>query len=365
MKHNSKIYIAGHRGMVGSSIRRCLEQKGFLNIVQRDQSELDLLDQHATEEFFRQENPEYVFLAAARVGGIIANNSYRAQFIYENLQIQNNLIHLSWKYGVKKLLFLGSSCIYPRLAPQPIREEYLLTGELEYTNEPYAIAKIAGMKMCEAYNMQYGTDFVPVMPTNLYGPNDNYDLEKSHVLPALLRKMHLAHCLETDDWQGLRTDLDKRPVEGIKKISTEDEIRKILGKFGIKHTQEHGKHPVTLSLWGSGSPRREFMYVDELAQACVFLMERETKRSKGEKILNSHINIGTGADLEIRELAEIIRKVTGFTGNVEWDTARPDGTPQKLLDVNKLASLGFRASLSLEEGIKKTYEAYHQPNSKN
>jgi GDP-L-fucose synthase len=358
MKPDSKIYIAGHNGMVGSAIKRCLEQQGMKNLLCRSLNDLDLLNQAATEEFFSTEKPEFVFLAAARVGGIVANNTYRAQFIYENLQIQNNIIHSAWKYGVKKLLFLGSSCIYPRLAPQPIREDSLLTGELEYTNETYAIAKIAGMKMCEAYNMQYGTDFISVMPTNLYGPNDNYDLEKSHVLPALLRKMHLAHCLETSDWKGLRTDLNRRPVEGIDGSAAESDIINHLAKYGIQGSTVSEKAPVSVSLWGSGSPRREFLYVDELAEACVFLMEKETQKKPGEKILNSHINIGTGTDLSIHELAGLVKKITGFSGIISWDSSKPDGTPQKLLNVQKLNALGFKAVIQLEEGIRKTYDYY-------
>ncbi|MFN8207220.1 MAG: GDP-L-fucose synthase [Bacteroidales bacterium] len=358
MNPDSRLYIAGHNGMVGSAIERCLMQKGLGRILHRSRTELDLLDQAATEAFFAAEKPEFVFLAAARVGGIVANNTYRAQFIYENLQIQNNIIHLSWKYGVKKLLFLGSSCIYPRLAPQPIKENALLTGELEYTNEPYAIAKIAGMKMCEAYNMQYGTDFLSVMPTNLYGPNDNYDLEKSHVLPALIRKMHLAHCLETDNWQGIRIDLDRRPVAGMNGKATQAEIIQLLKGFGILTRDDAGKSTVSVTLWGTGSPRREFLYVDDLAEACIFLMQLDTKPAGGEKILNSHINIGTGTDLSILELAELVQKIIGFKGTLSWDTGKPDGTPQKLLDVSKLNSLGFSARISLEEGIQKTYRDY-------
>jgi GDP-L-fucose synthase len=358
MDHNSGIYIAGHNGMVGSAIKRCLEQKGYKRFVCRSRTELDLLNQTAVEKFFATEKPNLVFLAAARVGGIVANNTYRAQFIYENLQIQNNIIHLSWKYGVKKLLFLGSSCIYPRLAPQPIPEDSLLTGELEYTNEPYAIAKIAGMKMCEAYNMQYGTNFISVMPTNLYGPNDNYDLEKSHVLPALLRKMHLARCLETSDWKGLRADLNRRPVLNMDGNVAEADIIKLLANYGVQGSNGSGKKPVSVMLWGSGSPRREFLYVDDLAEACVFLMEKETHTIQGEKILNSHINIGSGTDLSIRELALLVKKITGFSGEILWDTAKPDGTPQKLLDIQKLTALGFKAVITLEEGIRKTYDSY-------
>jgi GDP-L-fucose synthase len=355
MDKKSKIYIAGHNGMVGSALHRALERKGFTNFVLRDYHQLDLMNQQATEEFFKQEHPDYVFLAAAKVGGIIANNTYRAQFIYENLQIQNNIIHFAWKYGVKKLLFLGSSCIYPRLAPQPIREDSLLTGELEYTNEPYAIAKIAGMKMCEAYNMQYGTDFMSVMPTNLYGPNDNYDLEKSHVLPALIRKMHLAHCMEENNWEGIRKDLNTRPVEGVDGKAEEKVIRALLAKYGIENLNSHS---VAISLWGTGSPRREFLYVDELAEACLFLVENESKPKSGEKIYNSHFNIGSGIDLTIKEVADLLKEVVGFKGEVKWDSGKPDGTPRKLLDVSKLNMMGFKATISLEEGIRRTYAIY-------
>lgn len=352
MEQSSKIYVAGHRGMVGSAILRALEEKGYSNTVTRDFATLDLMNQSATEAFFKEERPEYVFLAAAKVGGIVANNTYRAQFIYENLQIQNNIIHFAWKYRVKRLLFLGSSCIYPKFAPQPIREESLLTGELEYTNEPYAIAKIAGLKMCEAYNMQYGTNFISVMPTNLYGPNDNYDLEKSHVLPALMRKMHLARCLEQGKMDAIRKDLDKRPVEGVNGRSDETFILQILRKYGI-HGEPMKPGKVSLSLWGSGNPLREFMHVDDLAAACVYLMNQE-----GHSESSGHVNIGTGTDLSIRELAELVRKVTGFEGSVAWDASKPDGTPRKLLDVSRLHALGFTAQTGLEEGIRKTYSYY-------
>jgi GDP-L-fucose synthase len=365
MEKNSKIYVAGHLGLVGSALVRKLNENGFYNIIGRSIDELDLLDQHATRRFFSTEKPEYVFLAAAKVGGIIANNTYRAQFIYENLQIQNNIIHNAYLSGVKKLLFLGSSCIYPRNAPQPLKEEYLLSSELEYTNEPYAIAKIAGIKMIESYNLQYGTNYISVMPTNLYGPNDNYDLEKSHVLPAMIRKMYLAKSLENIDWDAIRKDFSKRPLEGFNGSSSETDIFKLMSKYGInKKDKETG-----IELWGTGTPRREFLHSNDMAGACVYLMEHvdfkdiiKNQISKSghltSEIINTHINIGTGQDLTIKELSEIVRKVVGFKGRISWDTDKPDGTMQKLLDVSKLNSLGWKEKISLEEGIHEVYNQY-------
>lgn len=361
MEKDARIFVAGHTGMVGSAIMRRLTREGYHNLITCTYKELDLKDQKATDEFFRKEKPDYVFLAAAKVGGIIANNTYRADFLYDNLQIQNNVIHCSWKYGVKKLLFLGSSCIYPKLAPQPINEESLLTSELEYTNEPYAIAKIAGIKLCESFNIQYGTDFISVMPTNLYGPNDNYDLHTSHVLPALIRKMHLAHCLETGDWDGIKKDLTARPVNGISGQSSGDEILEVLAKYGIKASSDG---TVTLTLWGTGTPLREFMHADDLADACVFIMQKvsfrqlEEARNNMKEIRNTHINIGTGVDQTIRELAEMVKSVTGFTGVIQWDHSKPDGTPRKLLDVSKLHSLGYHHTIDLPAGIQMTYNDY-------
>ncbi|PJJ74883.1 GDP-L-fucose synthase [Thermoflavifilum aggregans] len=303
MHHTDKIYVAGHRGMVGSAILRRLQQLGYTRFVLRTSQELDLRNQAEVFAFFEKEKPDYVFLAAARVGGILANNTYRAEFIYDNLQIEANVIHAAYLSGVKKLMFLGSSCIYPRLAPQPIKEEYLLTGPLEPTNEPYAIAKIAGIKLCEAYRAQYGCHFISVMPTNLYGINDNFDLETSHVLPALLRKFHEA--------------------------------------------KEH--HLPEVVVWGTGKPRREFLYVDDLADACVFLMNHQEEPDL--------INIGTGEDISIAELAELIRKIVGYKGRIVYDTSKPDGTPRKLLDVSRLHAMGWHHQTSLEEGIRKVYEA--------
>lgn len=360
MKKDSKIYIAGHTGLVGSSIKRNLESKGYSNFVFTPYPEYDLRDQQQVEDFFQKEKPEYVFLAAAKVGGIVANNKYRAEFIYDNLQIQNNIVHFSYKYGVKKLLFLGSSCIYPKNCPQPMKEEYLLTDTLEYTNEPYAIAKIAGIKMCESYNLQYGTNFISVMPTNLYGPNDNYDLEKSHVLPAIIRKMHLGKCLMNNDWEAIRKDLNKLPIEGVDGNAPEKTIIEKLSDYGIQFTNHNS--PITkITLWGTGTPRREFLYSDDLADACVFLMENtnfaDLKEDKSE-IRNTHINIGVGKDISIKELAELVKDTVGFKGEIVWDETKPDGTSQKLLDVNKLNSLGWKEKVDLEDGIKKVYNKY-------
>ena len=358
MNKNAKIYIAGHQGMVGSAIYRELKKKGYTNFVLRTRTELDLTNQQAVKAFFETEKPEYVILAAAKVGGIVANNTYRAQFIYENLQIQNNIIHQSYLNKVKKLLFLGSSCIYPKNAPQPLKEEYLLTDELEYTNEPYAIAKIAGIKMCESYNLQYGTNFISVMPTNLYGKNDNYDLEKSHVLPALIRKMHLGKCLLENNWEALRQDLNKNPIEGVSGKNTETEILDILKKYGISSSSNE----ISIELWGSGKPLREFLYVDDLADACVFLIEnidfKDVIDNNTQEIRNTHINIGTGKDLPIKDLAELVKNTVGFTGNIVWNTNKPDGTFKKQLDVSKLNKLGWKEKVNLEQGIKLVYDNY-------
>jgi GDP-L-fucose synthase len=366
MDKKSKIYIAGHNGMVGSAIKRNLVEKGYKYFVFTPFPPYDLTDQKTVADFFKTEKPDYVILAAAKVGGILSNSKYRAQFIYENQMIQNNIIHNSYVNGVKKLLFLGSSCIYPANCPQPIKEEYLLTGELEYTNEPYAIAKISGIKMCESYNIQYGTNFISVMPTNLYGPNDNYNLETSHVLPALIRKMHLGKCLENNDWESIRKDFKKYPVEGVNESGSDTEILDKLSKYGVRissssHLTPRTSHLVSISLWGTGSPYREFLYVDDLAEACVFLMENvgfnDLKPQKGP-ILNTHINIGTGRDLTIKELAHLVKDKVGFNGNLEWDTSKPDGTYRKLLDVTKINGLGWKEKISLEGGIELVYAKY-------
>jgi len=373
MKKNSKIYIAGHNGMVGSAILRNLKNKGYSNFVFTPYEKYDLTNQQVVVDFFAKEKPDYVILAAAKVGGIIANTIYRAQFIYENLQIQNNVIHQSYVSGVKKLLFLGSSCIYPKNSPQPMQEEYLLTSPLEYTNEPYAIAKIAGIKMCESYNLQYGCNFISVMPTNLFGQNDNFDLEKSHVLPAIIRKMHLGKCLQNTDWQAIRQDLDRRPIETVSGKNTETDILKILAKYGITYDKQ--SEQVSITLWGSGAPRREFLHADELADACVFLMENTdfqdivkeqlkiddiSKLPPETDIRNTHINIGTGKDLPISELADIVQKITAYTGKVHWDSTKPDGTMRKLMQVDKLKDLGWQSRYSFTEKIAEVYANYRE-----
>lgn len=359
MQKSSRIYVAGHRGLVGSAITRHLQTEGFTNLILPGRSELDLVNQDQVSAFFEKEKPEYVFLAAAKVGGIMANNTYRADFIYENLQIQNNIIHNAWKHGVKKLLFLGSSCIYPKSCPQPMKEEYLLTDTLEYTNEPYAVAKIAGMKMCESYNIQYGTDFVSVMPTNLYGPNDNYNLQGSHVLPALIRKMHLGKSLVEGQMTEIRKDLSKRPMHGYTPDMSDDEIVTRLQEFGIFM----GDTGVEIRLWGTGTPRREFLHSDDLAEAVVFVMKHvsfaDVVNERGlQEVRNTHLNVGSGVDLSISELALLVQKITGYSGAISWDSSKPDGTYQKLMDVSRLKQLGWQARISLEEGIKKVYDDY-------
>jgi len=350
MDKHTKIYIAGHNGMVGSAIKRNLEAKGYSNFVTRSSAELNLLNEQDVIRFFETEKPEVVVLAAAKVGGIVANMTYRGQFIYENLMIQNHVIHQSFVHGVKKLLFLGSSCIYPRLAEQPMHEDALLTGLLETTNEPYAIAKIAGIKMCEAYHTQYGCNFISIMPTNLYGQNDNYDLEKSHVLPALIRKMVLGKCLLEKNWDNLRADLNKNPVEGVNGSFSEAVILKVLNKYGI--SQSNGE--VSITLWGTGSPMREFLHVDDMADSSVFLL----LNYDAPDTTPSHVNAGCGEDLSIKDLSEIVRKIVGYEGKVIWDSSKPDGTPRKLLDVSKLKSLGWKPSITLEEGVKRVVSVY-------
>lgn len=371
MNKDSVIYVAGHTGLVGSAITGILRSKGYNNLLLKTIDELDLTDQAAVDHFFATEKPEYVFLAAARVGGIVANNTYRADFIYVNLMIQNNIIYASYKYGVKKLLFLGSTCIYPKNAPQPLKEDYLLTSELEYTNEPYAIAKIAGLKMCESFNIQYGTNFIAVMPTNLYGTGDNYNLETSHVLPAILRKCHLGKCLEDNNMEAIRKDLDRYPVEKTDGRSDEKSILGILNKYGIStSTDDKGIPRTKITLWGSGKPLREFMNSLDMAGACVFVMEN-TDVSDIIKIHSAHnstagyhpphfINIGTGEEVSIKELSDMIRKLTGFRGEVVFDAGKPDGTMRKVTDVRALSGLGYRHSISLEEGLKSVYNRYLQ-----
>lgn len=352
MEKNSKIYVAGHTGMVGSAILRNLRSAGYSNFMLHSYPSIDLRKQADVEALFEKERPEYVFLAAAKVGGIVANNTYRAEFIYENLMIQNNVIHSAWKYGVKKLLFLGSSCIYPREAPQPMKEDHLLTGPLETTNEPYAIAKIAGIKMCENYFRQYGSDFISVMPTNLFGPNDNYDLEKSHVLPALLRKMHLGKHLGENNWQSLRADMDRNPVEGVNGKADDKEIIDILAKYGISHDPSTGgtrTEQVTVTLWGTGEVFREFMHVDDMAGACVYIMQEVNAEKLYNDLGKTHINIGTGKDSTIKDIAGTVRDIVDFKGRLVWDTSRPDGTPKKQLDVHLLHNLGWQHKISLTD----------------
>ena len=354
MNPNSKIYIAGHRGLVGSAIWKNLQEKGFTNLVGKSSSDLDLTDYISTKKFFETEKPEYVFLAAAYVGGIIANNTYRADFITKNLQIQNNVISLAHLYGVKKLLFLGSTCIYPKEAHQPISENELLTNVLEYTNEPYAIAKIAGLKMCESYNIQYGTNFISVMPTNLYGPNDNFDLEKSHVLPALIRKIHLSKSLMENNWEAVKQDLNKRPVENISGENTNEEITSVLNKYGIFEDR--------VELWGTGKPMREFLWSEEMADACVFIMKNVDFKDlhNGKEIRNTHINIGTGKDISIKDLSGLIAKTVGYEGKILFDSSKPDGTMKKLTDVSKLNSLGWKHKIEIEQGVEKIKEWYSE-----
>jgi len=363
MTKTSKIYIAGHRGLVGSAIVNNLESKGYTNLVYRTHKELDLLNQMEVAKFFETEQPEYVILAAAKVGGIVANNTYRADFIYENLVIQNNVIHQSYVHGVTKLLFLGSTCIYPKNAPQPMPEDCLLTDTLEYTNEPYAIAKIAGIKMCESYNLQYGTNYISVMPTNLYGPNDNFDLKKSHVLPALIRKIHCAKLLNEGKHDEVVKDL------GVKNI---DEAKKYLANFGVDENR--------VEIWGSGKPMREFLWSEDMADACIFIMENRDfidtytvtdgsnttctpNEVKNQEIRNTHINIGTGVDISIRDLAETIKETIGFKGELYFNADKPDGTMKKLTDVSKLHSLGWKHKIELNKGIEKLYNWYKDAQS--
>lgn len=342
MEKSAKIYVAGHKGMVGSAIVRNLRAKGYTDIIGKTRKELDLTDQAAVLEFFKAEKPDYVFLAAAKVGGIVANSKLRGQFIYENLMIQNNIIHSSYLTGVKKLMFLGSSCIYPRMAKQPITEDELLTGLLEETNEPYAIAKIAGIKMCDAYRAQYGCDYVSVMPTNLYGEGDNYDLETSHVLPALLRKMHLGKLLNEGDEAAVRADFDKRPVRGIGGNAPWSDITAVLESFGITEKQ--------IELWGTGAPLREFMNADDMADATVFVMENYSAPG--------HINVGTSEEYSIKDMAHLISGIVGYRGDIVWNSAKPDGTPRKLMDSSRLYAMGWRPKIRLKEGLETVYRNY-------
>lgn len=370
MNKTFRIYIAGHRGLVGSAIVRMLQSKGYANIITRTSRELDLKRQTDVEAFFERERPDYVFLAAAKVGGILANNTYKAEFIYDNIMIAANVINASYKYGVGKLLNLGSSCIYPKLAPQPLKEDSLLTGGLEPTNEPYAIAKISAIKLCRYYNEQYGANFISVMPTNLYGQGDNFNLETSHVLPALIRKFHLAKLLHEGDFEGIKRDfitfgnneavINGRKIKIDSNVSKEDVIL-ILSHLGIKHSPpcppSSALQPLSLlpavEIWGSGEPYREFLYVDDLADACTFLMYNYDYKDIGE-----FINIGSGEDIKIKDIALMIKDIVGFEGGIRHDLSMPDGTPRKLLDISRLKALGWEPKIGLEEGIRKTYEWY-------
>ena len=389
----SKIYVAGHKGLVGSAIWRNLKERGYTNLVGRTHAELDLTDQVAVKQFFDEEQPDAVVLAAAFVGGIMANSLYRADFIMMNMKIQCNVISEAYAHGVKKLLFLGSTCIYPKLAPQPMKEDALLTSPLEYTNEEYAIAKIAGLKMCESYNLQYGTNYIAVMPTNLYGPNDNFHLENSHVMPAMMRKIYLAKLIHENNWSAIIKDLNKRPIEGFSvseellsvnyNLSTRQKILDLLANQGVFDNK--------VTLWGTGSPLREFLWSEDMADACVHLLlnvnfsdiigiekyssvfygkeiggavDRNTSKGRGGaipslgEIRNCHINIGTGTEISIRELAELIARTIGFDGTIEFDASKPDGTPRKLTDVSKLHSLGWHHQVDIEEGVRKLFDWY-------
>ena len=362
----AKIYVAGHRGLVGSAIWNNLLGRGYTNLVGRTHKELDLLDGSAVRAFFDQEQPDAVVLAAAHVGGIMANLQYRADFIYQNLQIQQNVIGESFRHGVKKLLFLGSTCIYPREAPQPMTEEVLLTSPLEYTNEPYAIAKIAGLKLCESFNLQYGTNYIAVMPTNLYGPNDNFHLENSHVLPAMIRKIHLAKCLNEDNWEAVRADLDRRPVSmkvdgGARQLvvdgrSSRDDIVRVLAHYGITAQ--------AVTLWGTGKPLREFLWSEDMADASVHVLLNvdfaDTYAPGQREVRNCHINVGTGKELTIGEVAQKIMAAVAFGGELRWDASKPDGTMRKLTDVSKLHGLGWHHTVEIEEGISRLYAWYLQ-----
>lgn len=382
---SSKIYVAGHHGLVGSAIWNNLKSRGYNNLVGRTHKELDLTDQYAVKKFFDEERPDAVVLAAAFVGGIMANSLYRADFMMMNMKIQCNVFSEAYAHNVKKFLFLGSTCIYPKNAPQPMKEDALLTSELEYTNEEYAIAKIAGLKMCESYNLQYGTNYLAVMPTNLYGPNDNFHLENSHVMPAMMRKIYLAKLIHDNDWNSIKVDMDKRPVEGINGNASQDEILKVLAKYGIENNK--------VTLWGTGKPLREFLWSEDMADASVHVLlnvnfsdiigiekyssvhygasvdgtvDRNHSAGRGGaipklgEIRNCHINVGTGKELTIRELSELVVKAVGFEGEVVFDASKPDGTPRKLIDVSKLHSLGWTHKVEIDEGVQKLFDWYKE-----
>jgi len=355
MDLNDKIYIAGHRGLVGSAIVRQLKSRGFTNLLMRTHKELDLTNQAQVQDFFKQERPDYVILAAAKVGGIHANNTYPADFIYQNMMIEANVINAAYESQVKRLLFLGSTCIYPKAVEQPMREDALLTDVLEPTNEPYAIAKIAGIKLCESYNRQYDTDFRSVMPTNLYGKCDNFHLENSHVIPAIIRKIYLAKCLEENDWEAIRKDMERRPIQGINQYSSNGEILKALAKRGINMTINSKINTVNVKFWGTGKARREFLYVDDMAEASLFLLELDRKTyQENTRPMLSHINVGTGVDISIQEIAEIIKEISGYKGLISFDTIGPDGVMKKLTNVSRLRSMGWNYKTNLKEGLAST-----------
>ena len=361
---SSKIYIAGHNGLVGSAILKNLRERGYTNFLLRTHSELDLTNQLAVSSFFAKEKPDYVIVAAAKVGGIVANNIYRADFIYENIMIQSNIIHQSFVNNVKKVVFLGSTCIYPKEAPQPMSEDVLLSSPLEYTNEPYAIAKITGIKMCESYNIQYGTNYLSIMPTNLYGPNDNFDLEKSHVLPAMIRKINLGKCLSDGDWQTIRQDLNLRPIEKVTGGNTDSEILSVLNKYGITLNDSN---EVQVELWGTGTPLREFLWSEDMADATVHIMESVNFLDlvnviNSKEIRNTHINVGTGKEISIKDLALLIKEKVGFKGQLWFNSDKPDGTMRKLTDVSKLNSLGWKYKIDINQGISLMYEWYRKYN---
>ena len=353
MDKNAKIYVAGHRGLVGSAIWKNLEQRGYHNLVGRTHAELDLTDQLAVRKFFDDERPDAVVLAAAYVGGIMANSLYRADFIMQNMMMQCNVISESYAHGVKKLLFLGSTCIYPKNAPQPIKEDALLTSPLEYTNEEYALAKISGLKMCESYNLQYGTNYIAVMPTNLYGPNDNFHLENSHVMPAMMRKVYLARMIGEGNWDAIRKDMDKRPVNGIDGKASEEAILDVLSHYGIENNK--------VNLWGTGSPLREFLWSEDMADASVYALlniDFDDVRGSNPEVRNCHINIGSGKEITICQLAELVQRTVGYNGEIRWDATKPDGTMRKLTDVSKLHSLGWHHSVEIEEGVARLVDWY-------
>ena len=357
MELTDKIYIAGHRGLVGSSLLRLLKSRGFVKIITRNHSELDLTSQSEVEAFFNEERPKFVILAAAKVGGIHANNLFPADFIYSNLMIQSNVINSSFKVGVRKLIFLGSTCVYPKNIKQPMKEEDLLTNLLEPTNEPYAIAKIAGIKMCESFNRQYNSDFRSLMPTNLYGINDNFHLENSHVVPALMRKIHLAKCLENSDWSSILNDLKKNPIEGITSSSSEGEIINVLNNFGIYFDEKKSKSSV--DVWGSGKVKREFLSVDDMASATLFILGLDKKTYLvNTNPMISHINIGTGEDVSISELVKIMKKIVDFKGDINFDISKPEGPARKLIETSRFSRMGWTYNIKLEDGLRETYAWY-------